>query len=154
MNRNAEDFARLFDSLDGFMPNYFRFINPILHRLDTGEFTLGENQLKVLTALSFRENLSPVEISRLFLIPKTSLTTVIRSLEELGLIEKSPTESDRRKFQLRLTDRAGELFREKKKKNIAAPADLFSHISDEKFAGMINGPAVMGEYFTRIGVTL
>ncbi len=154
MNRNAEDFARLFDSLDGFMPYYFRFINPILHRLDTGAFSLGENQLKVLMALSFRENLSPAEISRLFLIPKTSLTTVIRSLEELGLIDKSPTGSDRRKFQLSLTDRAGELIREKRRENIAALADLFSHISDEEFARMVNGLTAMGEYFTRIGATL
>jgi len=154
VNSFSDDFVRLYHSLDSFMPWYFQILNPILHRLEKDGMVLGENQVKVLMALSYQTNLSPVDISQIFLIPKTSLTTIIRSLEELRLIEKRDSESDKRKFTLCLTAEGEELIREKREDVVRSLGDVFRDMDRDELDRLIDGFAVLDNFFRREGRTL
>lgn len=144
-------FKILYNELDRFMPYYFRFINPVIHHLETEEFTLNENQVKVLMALTKKSQLSSTEISHIFLIPKTSLTTIIRSLVKLGLIGKNNNPVDSRKFTVFLTKKGKKLVEEKKKNNIETFKELFKDMTPHEIHRLTQGFSVLDEYYARQG---
>ena len=56
-------------------------------------------------------SLSPTELSRLQLVTKNTISSLLRSLEEQGLIERTLDVKDRRQFQIHLTDEGRDLIR-------------------------------------------
>jgi len=56
-------------------------------------------------------SLSPTELSRLQLVTKNTISSLLRSLEDQGLIERTLDARDRRQFQIRLTAEGRELIR-------------------------------------------
>ena len=56
-------------------------------------------------------SLSPTELSRLQFVTKNTISSLLRSLEEQGLIERTLDVKDRRQFKIRLTDEGRELIR-------------------------------------------
>ncbi len=56
-------------------------------------------------------SLSPTELSRLQFVTKNTISSLLRSLEDQGLIERTLDPHDRRQFQIRLTDEGRELIR-------------------------------------------
>jgi DNA-binding MarR family transcriptional regulator len=56
-------------------------------------------------------SLSPTELSRLQLVTKNTISSLLRSLEDQGLIERTLDPRDRRQFQIRLTAEGRELIR-------------------------------------------
>ena len=145
---NVED---LYNSLDAFMPYYFRFINPVIHQMDIPEGSLNENQIKVLMAAEKVGKVAPGKISEIFLIPKTSLTTIIRSLLDLGLIVKERKTGDGRTFQISLTPRGKSLIEKKKEENVEYFGHVFPDLEDDEARDIICGLQAMKMYFEKRG---
>ena len=58
-----------------------------------------------------KTSLSPTELSRLQVVTKNTISSLLRSLEDQGLIERTLDPNDRRQFQIDLTDEGRELVR-------------------------------------------
>ena len=58
-----------------------------------------------------RASISPTELSRSQNVAKNTISSLLRSLEEQGLIERSLDPTDRRQFQIRLSSSGRELVR-------------------------------------------
>ena len=141
----------VYTSLDQFLPYYFRFINPIIHEMKASELQLHENQIKVLMAVSKKGTLSPGEISSIFMIPKTSLTTIIRSLISLNLVEKKKKAGDSRTFTIELTSQGKAVLEKKRLENLTAFSKLFSDLEESEAALIVEGFETMKRYFSNKG---
>ncbi len=141
----------LYDSLDAFLPAYFGFINPVLHRYEGEEGALNENQIKVLMAIRKTGIISQAEISDVFMIPRTSLTTVTRSLEARGLVRRETVGADRRSHGLALTDAGHALLDRKREENLRELGSLFADLSPAEATAVIRGFRTMEAYFSRGG---
>ena len=148
---SEESITKLFVSLDDFLPYFYREINPIIHSFSCDSFHLNENQIKVLMAVCKKEGVSPTEISRLFMIPKTSLTTIVCSLTDLGLVEKMAKPSDPRKFGIKLSSRGKETVEDIRKKNTKSLLTLFTDMEDEHVDRLISGFNVLEEFYRARG---
>lgn len=144
----------LYDSLDAFLPIYFGFINPVIHQMETPSGVLNENQIKVLMALWKTGGLSQTDISKLFVIPKTSLTTIVRSLVDRDLVRKSGQDSDRRRYELTLSAAGRELLEKKRERDVANLSGLFADMTGEEASVIIAGFRGMEKFFARKGFSL
>jgi DNA-binding MarR family transcriptional regulator len=137
-----------------FMPAFFVTINPIIHREKSETWSLSENQLKILLAISFVGQVMPTSISNAFNMQKGSITTLIDSLANAGLVIRNKDATDRRKQILTLTSKGEEFVQYKKKKSIAELSTLFSECSEESLDKMITGlnevRAVMNEKIKKV----
>jgi DNA-binding MarR family transcriptional regulator len=148
---SPESLEKLFESLDDFLPYFYREINPIIHSYECEEFTLNENQIKVMMAVCRKEGISPTEVSRLFMIPKTSLTTIVRSLTELDLVEKMNRPSDPRRFGLKLSPQGKDTVGKIRKKNAGGLRELFRDMEEAHVSRLISGFAVLEEFYRAQG---
>lgn len=148
---SAESLEKLFESLDAFLPYFYREINPVIHSYECEDFTLNENQIKVIMAVCKKEGISPTEVSRLFMIPKTSLTTIVRSLTELGLVEKMTWPSDPRRFGLRLSAGGRETAGKIRRKNADSLIGLFRDMDEDQVSRLISGFEVLDEFYRAQG---
>ncbi len=146
--KNAED---LYQSLDAFMPYYFRFINPIIHQMETEEGLMGENHIKVLMAAEKVGKISPGTISEIFMMPKTTLTTVIRSLMTMDLIQKTPKAGDGRTFQISLSPKGYALIEKMRVNNIRQLGEVFSDLEDREAKVIMEGFHTVRRYFEKKG---
>lgn len=146
--------GELYDSFDAFLPIYFGFINPVIHQLDTGNGILNENQIKVLMAVWKTGGISQTDISKLLMIPKTSLTTIVRSLVELGLINRSGQDDDRRRYELSLTAAGRALLEKKRDSDTANFTSLFTGLTKEEASAVISGFRTLVHFFNRNGFSL
>jgi DNA-binding MarR family transcriptional regulator len=132
-----------------FMPAFFITINPIIHREKSETWSLSENQLKILMALSFGGQVMPTSISNAFNMQKGSITTLIDSLVNAGLVVRNKDATDRRKQIISLTSKGAEFVQYKKEKSIEELSILFSECSEESrnkiIAGLNEVRAVMDE---------
>tara|TARA_R110000868_G_scaffold96949_5_gene266708 strand:+ start:1768 stop:2205 length:438 start_codon:yes stop_codon:yes gene_type:complete len=67
---------------------------------------LTQEQFRTLVHLSLREGIRQVELAEILEIKPITLTRVLDQLGQAGLIERRPAPSDRRAYQLFLTDAA------------------------------------------------
>lgn len=139
----------LHHSLDGFLVTYFRFLNPIFHCYEEGDLVLNENQIKVLMAVSKTMRISPSEISKLFMIPKTSLTTIIRTLVDAGLLRKESNTKDPRKFLLELTPEGKGVLLRKDKSDLSRLDVLLAGMTEDEHQRVLDGFNAFNEYFDR-----
>lgn len=141
----------LHHSLDEFLVSYFSFLNPIFHCYEDGDLQLNENQIKVLMAVSKTKKISPSEISKLFMIPKTSLTTIIRSLVDTGFLRKEINSKDPRKFLLELTSEGTLLLLKKDESDLSRLDALLAGMTEDERKRVIDGFNAFNEYFERDG---
>jgi len=73
--------------------------------------------------------LSPTELSRVQNVTKNTISSHLRSLEELGLIERSLDPRDRRQFQIRISDAGRELIRTSTPAHVSHLNQLASDLS-------------------------
>lgn len=99
-----------------FLPNYYRYLNPIFNNETSASYKLSENQIKVIMCLFLTDYATPTAISETLGIHKGSMTAIIRSLVKMNLIEKVWKENDERSYQLVLTVAGLEFIDYKEKK--------------------------------------
>ena len=93
----------LHETLLEFLPQFYRFINPIIHVAEYKGHRMTEYQIKVIMFLSMQGASTPGEISRTLDIQKGSLTGVLKSLLALGLVNRNRHDHDERSYHVFLT---------------------------------------------------
>ena len=94
---------RLDAAFSGFMRYFLVFVNPVIHRTEYRGRSYSELEIIVCMALSVVGPTRPGGLSRGLRIEKGSLTSVIRRLRELGLIERTDVVGDDRGYRVSLT---------------------------------------------------
>lgn len=119
-----------------------------LRRVSKTIYHLGESsvdeagrsfaQYRVLMYLFFAEqmgegqNLNPSEISERHGVSRNTVSALIRTLEEDGLVARELDPDDRRKFNIGLTETGRELVREHARKHFQTIARCFSALTAEE----------------------
>ncbi len=99
--------------------------------LSYARFRLLMNLLKS-EELDGRPELNPSEISQRQGISRNTVSTLIRDLEQEGLIERRLDPHDRRRFNIRLTTNGRELVRQHSAAHFRAVASCFDALSVEE----------------------
>ncbi len=133
-----------------FLPYYFRYINPVVHRYITPEDSLNENQIKLIMAINILKSVTPTELNRCLLIPKGSLTTIIRSLVKKELISKAYDEKDERKYYLSITQKGRELIQLKRERDSKAFKELFFNMDDKDMCIIADGFETLCKYLDKV----
>ena len=141
----------LYKSISQFMPLYFCYINPVLHRIKTDKYHLNENQIKVIMVVNHIGKATPTQISHALLIQKGSLTTIIRSLYNGGFLRKARVVHDERKYYLHVSERGKEFIREKISMDIQQFDKLFRDMPDDDLQTTVDGLNVLTKYLIKAG---
>jgi MarR family transcriptional regulator, organic hydroperoxide resistance regulator len=138
--------ARLYECFIEFMPFYFRNIHPILLSYDGDGVTLNENQIKVLLATDSHQNIPPAVLSRIFMIPKSSLTTIIRSLVDADLLIREVNPRNERNYSLAVTPFGQKIVNRMKERHEETFVSLFSSFPEKNLEPSIMGLSLISEY--------
>jgi DNA-binding MarR family transcriptional regulator len=138
------------NTFDRFMPFYFHYINPIIHKAGR----LNANQVRVIMALNYLGRATPTELSNCFCMQKGSLTTILRSLQNMGLIDKQRAREDERKYYVSATQKAKALIKEKEEADKQAFEKLFSRMSAKDADTITQGLHKLCDYFDEMEALL
>jgi DNA-binding MarR family transcriptional regulator len=78
------------------------------------------------------DGLTPTEISKWQRVTKNTISSLLRGLEEQGLVERRLDEDDLRVFRIRLTSAGRELVRESAPRHIEGLNRMFAALSDDE----------------------
>ena len=95
---------RLEQSIVFLMRYFVVHINPILHRTSYQGRSFSEYEIIVPMALSLMGAMRPTDLSRDLCIEKGSMTSILKRLREMGLIERVEIPNNERSYQVRLTE--------------------------------------------------
>ena len=95
--------ALLDHSVTAFMRYFIAHINPILHRTRYGDRSFTEHEIIVTMALHVVGPMRPGDLSRGLCIEKATMTSVLRRLRDLQLIERRDVPGDERSYLVALT---------------------------------------------------
>ena len=84
-----------------------------------------------------RPPLSPTDLSQLQHVSKNTISSLLRSLEEQGLVVREINPADRRQIHLRLTDAAREHIRRVTPQHVRLLNELAAGLSDDERAQLI-----------------
>ena len=75
-----------------------------VYYLNEGRKKISDAELSVMYALDDGKPHSQREISREWLVPKTTVNTIVKRLEKEGLLTQTPIQGKRREMNIMLTD--------------------------------------------------
>jgi DNA-binding MarR family transcriptional regulator len=84
-----------------------------------------------------KPGVSPTELSQARNVSKNTISSLLRSLEEQGLVTRAVSPTDRRSFVIQLTDRGRELVRERSPQHLAFLNELASDLTPEERTQLI-----------------
>lgn len=122
----------LADGFDRFMRPFLVRINPILHGTAWQGKRFTENHIIVMMAVRLSSPLSPTDLSRALGMQKGSLTTIIRNLCQLGMIERQDTPGDERSYRLVITPTGSEFVEHMATQRQAGFRQLFAGMPESK----------------------
>ncbi|WP_374687334.1 MarR family winged helix-turn-helix transcriptional regulator [Promineifilum sp.] len=105
---------------------------------------LSYAQFRILMSLLFSEwqgseaGLNPSEISDQQGTSRNTISALIRSLEESGLIERRLDQQDRRRFHIRLTEAGRHKLRNHAQQHVKTTDDIFAALSAEEMETLSN----------------
>jgi DNA-binding MarR family transcriptional regulator len=94
--------------------------------------------LLVSAQLDGREELNPSEISVKLGISRNTVSTLVRELEQAGLIERHLDDSDRRRFNIRLTSSGKELVQRNASQHYHIIAGCFDALTADEQESLIS----------------
>lgn len=139
----------LLDVITKFLPFYFVHINLALHRCDYKGYRLNENQIKVMMTIGLFSKMTPTDLSYGLNIQKGSLTTIIKSLVDMGFLKKEMDQEDERKYNLYLASKGEEFVAFKSNDNQKKFEQLFSNITEEECKKIVEGFSTLSNYLSR-----
>jgi len=119
----------------------FEFTSKIIHHIgQSSTDTTGRSvaQYRILIHLMFAEQiggkdcLNPSEISERQGTSRNTISSLIRNLEDDGLIERSLDPNDRRKFKIRLTENGRSLVTDHARQHFQIIGQCFSTLTSEE----------------------
>lgn len=111
-----------------------------ISQASVAESGLSHSQYQILLSLYMQEQvygrsqLNPSEISRVHGTTRNTVSSLIRSLEDDGLIERRLDKQDRRKFNICLTENGRALVNQFAQKHIRIVGGCFNSLSQEQQA--------------------
>ena len=109
MTESVSAAAVLDQSVVGFMRYFIAHINPVLHRTRYGDRSFTEHEIIVTMALHVVGPTRPSELSRGLSVEKATMTSVLRRLRALQIIERRDIPGDERSYLVALAP-AGRAF--------------------------------------------
>lgn len=140
------EIERFDTSLDRFMRYYLVHINPILHRTVFEGRAYSEYEIIVVMALGVIGPARPIDLSRGLKIEKGTLTTLIRRLEALALVEKQKVSGDDRSYRVALTARGAGLRRHLDRQRSAGLKALLAEMDPAGIADAARGLDLLSAY--------
>lgn len=119
---------RLNDALTDCVRYFLVYVNPVMHRTEFQGRSYSESECILCLALSVIGPMRPSGLNRALRIEKGTLTSVIRRLCELGLIERTAVVGDQRGYQVSLTETGQGLIRHLTEQRRSGFRELFAAI--------------------------
>jgi DNA-binding MarR family transcriptional regulator len=104
-----DQLKKLYQYMFEFMTLYHQRVGSIFCRDDREPYRCNKNQQKALFIIKKRHKITLTDLGKSMDMRKGSLTTLIDSLENMGLVCRERDEKDRRKMRISLT-REGEIY--------------------------------------------
>lgn len=132
-----------------FMPPFMLHLNPVLHRTRYHDRSYSELEVIVVLALALLGPLRPGKVSHDLRIEKGSLTSVIRRLTDLGMIERQPAAGDARGYTMSLTDGGRALVDHLERQRRDGFRELFDDMPTSEVEAVVNGIAALTNHLTK-----
>lgn len=107
------------------------FMNVILEK------GLTAKQLDYLSTIARLENPRLGDLTRELGLSSPSITAIIKRFVELGYVEKTPSEDDRRSFRVRLTEKARELEKMHQQSHMEMVETMIKNLGDDEVDQLI-----------------
>ena len=142
--------ALLDQSVSAFMRYFIAHINPILHRTRHGGRSYSELEIVVTMALHVVGPMRPGGLSRGLSIEKGTMTSVIRRLRELRLIERREISGDERSYLVALTPAGRAFIRHLEAQRQRGFERLFGAMAADEIAAAVKGLDLITGYLRRM----
>lgn len=113
-------------TMDARLAGLLRMCGHTLYHMGGGK----NGQLRLLAILSRHGEVSQRELTERLDIQPGSMSEILAKMEQRGLIERTPMESDRRTFSVRITEAGAQELRALREQNDIAAEELFVCLSD------------------------
>lgn len=140
---------KVLDAYVDFIPFYFMYINPAIHKGSYNGVNYSENQIKVMMAMNLSPKLGPTELSTILNIQKGSLTTIIKSLIHLGLLRKEYDALDDRKYYLFSTEEGKNFVINRDQQNAQNFNKIFSEMTNDECKLIVDGFVTLKKYLQK-----
>ena len=125
-----------------FFPLYYQKFSPIFREWDDSGLNCTKNQKRAIMMIHNYSGITATELGQCMDMRKGSLTTLLDSLEEMGLVERKPDDEDRRKVLLFLRPEGKIYFDSMMVRHEAVFFEMFTKLTEEEIdqclAGMKN----------------
>jgi DNA-binding MarR family transcriptional regulator len=118
--------------LMGFIPLYHQKLGALFHGLRDHGYPCTKNQDRAIMILKTRGRETPSRLGECLDMRKGSLTSLVDSLEVMGLIRRGPDPEDRRKAWLSLTDEGRSYVKRRYRAFEKALSELFDPVPESE----------------------
>ncbi|MDW7651769.1 MAG: MarR family transcriptional regulator [Bacillota bacterium] len=122
-----------------FFPLYYQKFSAFFRENDKPGFHCTKNQKRAILLIKNKKGLTSTELGQFLDMRKGSLTTLLDSLEEMGLVQRRPDETDRRRALLFLTEAGENYFTEMMARHEKLYQELFSQLSPQETQECLDG---------------
>ena len=133
----------LSDAFHAFMRYFIVYVNPVLHRTRFRGRQYSEHEVVVTMALHVVGPQRPSELSRGLGIDKGTLTSVIRRLDEVGVVRRRPVDGDARGYLVSLSADGTALVDHLAEQRLRGFRELFGAMDPDEVDAAVRGLDLM-----------
>lgn len=115
-----------------FMSLFHKLFRPTFKKETDDKYRCNKNQIRAIMIIGKYEKISPSVLCRYMDMEKGSITTLIDSIEKMGLVTRKNDPNDKRKIWIQLTKEGEKSFVEHEKKFISQIEELFSTLPKDE----------------------
>ena len=141
--------ALLDQSITAFMRYFIAHINPILHRTRHCGRSYSEHEIIVTMALHVVGPTRPTGLSRGLSVEKGTMTSVLRRLRDLQLIERRDIPGDERSYLVALTPAGRDFVRHLEAQRRRGFERLFAAMAPDDVAAAVKGVDLITGYLRK-----
>lgn len=127
-----ENLVQIYNYLIEFTSLFHEKFSPTFHKHQKTKHKCNKNQNKAIFIIGKKNIITPTDLGKCLDMKKGSLTTLIDSLEEMGLVHRKPDAQDRRKVLLSLTRDGEDYFKEKQEEFKKTILSVFNSLDEEE----------------------
>lgn len=114
-----------------FMSLFHRLFSPTFKKETNDKYSCNKNQVKTIMIIGRAKKVTPTILGKCMDMEKGSLTSLIDSMEKMGLVYRVNDEKDRRKTWIYLTDEGEKYYINQEKKFMARIKEVFGTLSEK-----------------------
>ena len=122
-----------------FFPLYYQKFSAIFREDDGLGCRTGKNQKRAILLIKKNCGITSTELGQYLDMRKGSLTTILDSLEEMGLVERRPDDEDRRRVLLFLTAAGEDYYTRMMGRHESLFLETFAKLSEEELDQCLTG---------------